>query len=164
MNNGLALNLPLLGDRNIVVADLDGCCVDPAHRIHFYLSGDMEGYHAAAHLDKPIYQGVLLYQMLLVMPGLDFVFVTARQERARSYTLPWLREYISPKIRNDQLLMRPNHLFRKEKSDADLKPELIQASGRQLEKIFLAFDDNQSVVDRWRSLGITCYQPAVANH
>lgn len=142
----------------LIIADIDGCCLDPNERIHHFLNDDIATYHANWHVDTPIAQGVAMYRMLINNPEYQLVFVTGRQEAAREYTLTQLQVHVDSSITSSQLLMRPNHISGKDIHDTDMKPILINEAGYKLEDIFMVFEDRNSVVDMWRQRGITCYQ------
>ena len=146
---------------NVIVADIDGCCIFSEHRIPFLLDGDVDSYHRNHVYDRAIDQGVVVYRKFLNDPAYRMFFVTARSENARAYTLSQLRGFVSPDIRDDQLLMRPKdeHPSAKE-HDAVLKPRLLREKGILPHHIFLVFEDSSSVVKMWRTLGVVCYQTA----
>ena len=143
--------------KRVIIADIDGCCIDPTRRLH-NLPHDLEQYHAEWVLDKPINQGVVVYRKFLSDPDFDFFFVTARDESARDYTIKQLRHWVDPLIRDHQLLMRPLGL--EQYPDHKLKPLLLKAAGFDPEDIFLVFEDRKVIVDMWRSKGVVVYQTA----
>ena len=151
-------------NRNVIVADIDDCCININERLQHYLSGDHDKFHSEHHLDEPIPQGIVVYRKFLNDPDYRFYFVTGRPERAREYTLAQLQKWIDPGIRSDQLLMRPNEIPTKAMHDSELKPMLMGLVGVKPEEIFIVFDDRQAVVNKWRSLGVVVYQTALGNH
>lgn len=146
----------------IIVADIDGCCLDPTKRLHHIKAEDWESYHDAWQLDTVIPQGSLIYRVLNSLPHYRLLFVTAREERAREYTLHQLQKHVSTGIMNSQLLMRPNDDYdtRGGTPDYVLKPQLIRAAGYTYDDIFMVFEDRQTMVDEWRRLGCVVYQTA----
>lgn len=150
--------------KNVIVADIDACCIDITERLPHYLNGDEDTFHDNFHLDSPIPQGTAIYKKFLHDPDYRFVFVTGRPERARDYTLTQLRSFIDPFILSSQLLMRPEDptdlLSDPKLPDSDLKPLLLLNAGIAMADIFIVFDDRQSVVDNFRQLGIVVYQTA----
>lgn len=150
--------------KNIIVCDIDGCCIESSERLPFFLAGDLDSYHENHALDKPLIQGVEIYRMFLANPLFRVLFVTARCEDARDYTLMQLQDFISPAITNDQLLMRPRGVYRDVLPDHAMKPKLLEEKGYKLDEVFMAFDDMRKTVAEWRSLGIVCYQTAVGEN
>ena len=148
--------------KNLIIADIDGVCIDPSARIPFYKAKDWEGYHYNWQSDVVIPQGAVIYRMLNGNPYYKLLFVTAREERAREYTLHQLQKHVSVGITNDQLLMRPNNDYDGQGGTPDyvLKPRLVQDAGYRIEDIFLVFEDRQRMVDEWRRLGCIVYQTA----
>jgi hypothetical protein len=147
-------------DRPVIVADIDGCCVFSEDRLPFLLGGDVDAWNKNHHLDRPIEQGVAIYRKFLEDDDYRFFFVTGRPERAREVTLHQLHKWISPRIQGTQLLMRPDHVTGDDLHDTELKPLLLKQRGISPEDIFVVFEDRNSVVSMWRSLGVVCYQTA----
>lgn len=154
--------------KNIVIMDLDRCVLDPSERISHYLSGDLKTYEAMWETDKPIPQGLYVYSQFVNSPFWRCVFITSRRESQRKTTQIQLeRLFPTPPhlpIYKDSprwtLLMRPDDCSKEMKDDASIKPWLLEQAGFELSDVFIAFDDRQSVVDRWRELGVVCYQTA----
>jgi hypothetical protein len=140
-----------------IIADIDGCCLDPEERIPNAEAKDWEGYHALWRTDTPIMAGCLTYA-LFIESGHNLIFVTAREEKAREYTLFQLRKFISPNVTSDMLLMRPNDSY--SIPDVVLKPQLVQDAGYKIEDILMVFEDRTVMVNEWRRLGVICYQTA----
>ena len=149
-----------MGTRNVIVADIDGCCVFSEHRIPFLLEGDDDSYHQNHIYDKPIEPGVVVYRKFFTDPDYRFYFVTARDERARDYTLRQLKAWVHPDIENKHLLMRPTGGPAEDLHAARLKPALLRAVGVEAQDIFLVFEDQTSTVKAWRKQGVVVYQTA----
>lgn len=144
---------------NIIVADIDGCCLSCDHRLHLYHAKDYDGFHELAHMDTPIEQGCVIYRKLLADRDFTVLFVTARWESQRAATLDSLRKYVSPLIESRQLLMRPDDQPAVHgPSDPLFKPSLLMSYNYRIEDVFLAFDDSTTIVQGWRELGVTAYQ------
>lgn len=144
--------------RKVVVADIDGCCVDCSARLHHILLDNFDAYHAAHPTDRRIPQGCVIYKMFQDNPNFDLVFITSRDESAREYTLDQLHRWVSRDIKDSQLLMRPLKEYSSITPDTIMKPRLLREAGHTLEDVFIVFEDLQSMVDHWRSLGLTVYQ------
>lgn len=147
--------------KNVIVMDIDGCIVEPHPvRITHLEAGNWDKYHEMHVFDsiKPV--GQVVYRKFLEDSAFRCVFVTGREELARKYTEKILIEALGVLALGVPLLMRPNDNRVNENGPHDtvLKPTLLRDHGFLLEDIFLVFEDRQSVVDMWRSLGITVYQ------
>ena len=144
----------------LVIHDIDGCLVDSSHRTAHYFSGDREKYIQATVDDKVIPQGMHIYRSFYDNPAFHQLFVTSRGDSPeyRELTLHQLHEYVGPKIKTEQLLMRPPGLHGLHKmTDEVYKPWIVEQAGFNLADVFMAFDDRQVVVDMWRARGIICY-------
>jgi len=146
--------------KNVIVADIDGCCICSEERLPFFLSNDLKGWNDNHHLDTPIPQGVEIYRKFLSDSDYRFYFVTGRPEMARALTLQQLKKYVSPSIISAQLLMRPDAITGDHMHDDILKPYLLELEGILPKDVFLVFEDRNRVVSMWRSLGVVCYQTA----
>ena len=93
---------------------------------------------------------------LMVLRGLPgSVFCSGRDDGARDATVAWLDEHVG--VRYADLLMRRAGDMR---ADSVVKLELFDENIRNEYNVLGVFDDRQSVVDMWRSLGLTCFQVA----
>ena len=81
------------------------------------------------------------------------ILLTGRRESVRPQTENWLRKHGIEGY--SHLLMRPDGDFR---TDTIVKPKLLERLGIVPD---LVFEDKGSMVDYWRSKGITCFQVAL---
>ena len=138
--------------KNIVVVDIDGTIAEVSkERINFLQSGetDWEKFYKMSFDDKPIYE--IIHLIWTIRISYRIVFCTGRSEIIRDVTQKWLDN-------NDlrgKLLMRPNDC---EIEDAEMKPKLLADNGIKLSDIALVIDDKNSVVNKFRSLGVKCLQ------
>ena len=82
--------------RPLAVFDVDGVLADVRHRLAFLdrRHKDWDGFFAAAPLDPPLIQGVLLAQESA--RDCEVVYVTGRPERCRADTLAWFARHKLP--------------------------------------------------------------------
>lgn len=147
--------------KNLVIADIDGCCIDNTERLAHYNEKAMDTYESLHHLDTPIQQGVEVYKAFLDNPAFRVAFITGRQERQRVVTYLQLSSLFgSHLLTGVPLIMRPNHIFSKDVPCSVLKPQLLLDHGYTFEEVFLAFDDHTDIVNAWRERGIVAYQTA----
>lgn len=136
--------------------DVDGTLADIQHRRHF-LSGDKpdwKSFNSRMGDDSPNWPVVNLYRTLWESQKYELILISGRGEESRKVTETWLTWNSIP---FDRLLMRPLGDFR---SDVKVKQDILgQLLAEGLEISFVV-DDRASVVDMWRSNGITCLQCA----
>lgn len=135
------------------IVDIDGTVANTEHRIHYITNGhkDWAGWHANAHLDKPIEQMVELLEMA-VTAGIQIVLCTGRDEKCREDTVGW---FYDNNIPFDELYMRKAGDRR---DDDTVKYELLQQIRADGYDPILVFDDRDRVVKMWRSQGLRCFQ------
>src|SRR5512139_4259360 len=142
--------------RKIVIADIDGTVA---------LRGDRSPYDwEKVGEDKPNTR-VIEALMSHARSGYEIHFVSGRMRCCMDTTLNWLTEnikYGKTRIPFRALHMRNNGDSRK---DTTVKKEIFEkyyASGFYGPDAEVAFiyDDRDSVVAMWRSLGLTCFQVA----
>jgi hypothetical protein len=153
--------------KNIIVMDIDGCCVDPAQRLPYLKAGDYAKYDSLWYTDEAIPQGIATYKFFLQDPNYRCVFITSRGEYTRKETLWILAKYFGPLIDRAIVLMRNND-FLGNGADSNvpenlIKPYLLKRAGMAVEDVFLAFDDRDACVQGWRDVGVICYQLAPGN-
>lgn len=141
-----------------IICDIDNTILDITQRFHF-LNGtntDWDSFLAedAIMQDKPIWDTINIVGCL----GKFFpiIFITGRNEGIREIT----EKQISQIFREHQLLcgfeiyMRTDRDWRK---DTEIKKELYEKHVKDKYHVVAAFDDKTSIIELWRSLGITAY-------
>lgn len=146
-------------NKKIILVDIDGTLADLTHRLHFITKEkpNWDAFHEECDKDKPIHGVVNIVNNLLLLPQYEIVFCTARPEKVRNKTFFWLKKHIPGIVPNVRLLMRKNGDFR---HDAEVKPELLQEAGIELSQIEFVLEDRNSMVKKWREMGLTCLQVA----
>lgn len=104
--------------------------------------------------DKPNQPVVDLVNMVAEFSHATMIFVTGRKEQFRGITYDWLKERFEFV---DLLYMRKNNDTR---PDSLVKLELYKEFIEPTFDVQVVFDDRDTVVDMWRSLGLTCMQVA----
>ncbi len=139
-----------------VLFDIDGTLADIQHRRHF-VSGDKsdwKSFNSRMGDDTPNWPVVSLYQTLWESQKYNLILISGRREESRKATETWL---IWNSIPFDRLLMRPLGDFR---SDVEVKQDILNQLLDEGLEISFVVDDRDSVVEMWRSNGITCLQCA----
>lgn len=145
---------------NVVIFDIDGCCIESDHRLPHLIAGDRATYDSLHLEDSEITAVARVYRMLLGAPDLLCLFVTSRRECAREYTSNQLRALFGDKFLPENLLMRPiEEEMGTDTPDAILKPRLVAERGYQPSDILFVIEDRNSMVARWRELGVVVMQP-----
>ncbi len=142
-----------------VLFDIDGTIADIQHRRHFLdgNSPDWRSFNSKMGDDVPNLPVVTLYKTLWESQNYQLILVSGRGEESRKVTETWLTWNSVP---FDRLLMRPLNDFR---PDTEIKQEILDQLRGEGHKISFVVDDRNSVVDMWRSNGITCLQCAAGN-
>lgn len=138
----------------IVICDLDGTLALTEHRQH-YVTGekkDWDSFFKACVDDQPNFPIIELVNDLYGL-GYRVEIVSGRSDLVLHETLDWLAKF---KVSFHGLTMREkgNH-----EPDSDFKLKILRDNFDK-DSIFLVLDDRQSVVDMWRSEGLTCLQVA----
>jgi len=149
-----------------VICDVDGTLVDIEDRVKLATALAKDGKRMNWNvfldpeniydLDKPN-EDVIELVKSFIANGHRVIITSARNERHRAVTKKQLEDF---GIKYTKLYLRADDDFR---NDADVKEEIL---GEIREDGFdpqVAIDDRQRVVDRWRELGINCYQVRVTS-
>jgi len=148
-----------------VIFDIDGTLADIEHRRpyapgNYDLHGEDVAYvpswkefFARIPLDTPN-KNVVTLAALLYETGIPIVLATGRSECHRATTQEWM---LAHSISYDLLYMRTSGDGR---PDHVVKRELLARIRADGFEPWLVVDDRQSVVDMWRSEGLTCLQCA----
>lgn len=142
--------------KNTVVVDIDGTIAKVGERLK-YLKGkpDYEKFYASCFDDDPITEMVDLVKHLA--KKYTIVYCTGRREQVRKQTADWFFKHDLP---TGKLLMRPDKDHR---HDVEVKPEQLAKAGIEICQIAFVLEDRNSMVKKWRKLGIKCLQVAYGN-
>jgi len=150
-----------------VIFDIDGTLADVNHRLHYLDDSSLDrnqqwnAFFGDQHLDTPIEPIVWLNQRLMKAScygsaddHFKILVVSARPDDYKNVTRTWLYDNA---VEYHDLYMRKSSDTR---PDAIVKAEILQQILENGYEPFLVIDDRQSVVDMWRSFGITTLQCA----
>lgn len=140
---------------SLAIVDIDGTLSIVGSRIECLKSDppDWDAFYARCNEDVENHAVSLLVGALF-WDSWRIVLLTGRPECVRQKTGHWLT---ANHIEYDQLIMRRDGDFR---HDTIVKPELLQEAGIPLSDISLVLEDRNSMVKKWRELGLTCLQVA----
>ena len=145
--------------KKIVIVDIDGTISKVGERLRHLNQEpkDWDSFYNDCFEDEPIIEMVdLVYGLYL--QRYQLVFCTGRRESCREKTINWFNKYFEPEIAKfSKLLMRQNKDHR---HDSEIKPELLKNAGIELDSIAFVLEDRNSMVQKWRELGLICLQVA----
>lgn len=141
----------------MIIVDIDGTLSKVDDRLWYLKRNppDWDEFYARCGEDKPIDEIVSL--VIHLSKFYKVVFCTGRRESCRTITEKWLNDHGLSEYHS--LLMRENADHR---HDVDVKPELLLKAGITIGANDIAFviEDRNSMVKKWRELGLTCIQVA----
>jgi len=143
--------------KNVVIIDIDGTISKVGDRLKYLQQKpkDWDKFYEACDEDKPIWEIIELIHSLI--GNYEIYYCTGRRESVRNKTFKWLIDWVSVSIVDEELLMRKDGDYR---HDTEAKPELLKEAGIELDKIAFVLEDRNTMVKKWRSLGLTCLQVA----
>ncbi len=145
--------------KNRIIVDVDGTISRVGDRLKFLLQDpvDWDSFYDACFEDEPIEEIVQMVQDLYEA-GNEIIFCTGRRESCREATVEWFKNNFKLSLSsNSMLLMRPNKDHR---HDIEIKPELLKKAEIGLDTIAFVLEDRNSMVAKWRELGLICLQVA----
>lgn len=93
--------------------------------------------------------------------GYEVIFCSGREDKYREPTVAFLNmHFVGDEKRSYTLLMRKSGDQRK---DSIIKEEIYNKHIKDKYNILCVFDDRNQVVDKWREMGLTCFQVAPGN-
>ena len=148
--------------KNTVIFDLDGTIAKTNKRLSLAtVKGklDWDVFLDPNNIDldlpnKPVVEALRLFYY----DGYEIIILSGRTAKTREASIQWLRKHHVP---YDELNMRPVELHYV--ADDVLKWDMLKVHGINKEDILCVFDDRKSVVDMWRTEGLTCFQVAEGN-
>jgi hypothetical protein len=146
--------------KNIVIVDIDGTISKVGDRLKYLQQEpkDWDSFYESCFEDEPIHDMLNLVNTLM-LECYDVYFCTGRRESVRDKTHDWfnIQTSLEFRISPHKLLMRPDNDHR---HDTEVKPELLEKAGIKLEDIVFILEDRNSMVKKWRELGVKCLQVA----
>ncbi len=138
----------------MIIFDLDGTLSIVGDRVKYLRQPkkDWDSFYEACGEDEGNWSVINLYKAI-VNSGYIVKIVTGRRESVRKKTLYWLHKN-GIGTKTEDLHMRKNGDFR---HDTIVKPELIEGF---IGSVQMVFEDRNSMVKKWRELGLTCLQVA----
>lgn len=131
---------------HVIICDIDGTLA---------IKGDRDIYdYSRVEVDKPNLPIVRLVQSF--GECLEIIYMSGRDDSCYLSTRYWIADHLGYAFPEDiQLFMRKTGDKRK---DSIVKRELFDEFIRDKYQVDYVIDDRDSVVEMWRSLGLTCLQ------
>lgn len=144
-------------EMKIVLVDIDGTITKVGDRINHLNENpkDWDSFYNRCGEDLPVIPIVNLVKKL--SESNKIVFCTGRRESCRPDTVEWIKNYLGFNEEDYKLLMRANGDLR---HDTKAKPELLIKEDIKLDDIEFVLEDRNSMVNKWRELGLICLQVA----
>lgn len=147
-------------ERRIVIFDIDGTLADCEERSR--LAAKEKCFDWGVFMDRELilkdkpFEQICLMANLLHFDDFDIYLVSGREETCRDITESWLEKN---RVKYKKLHMRKEKDYR---PDTIVKKEIYDEHFKD-KNVFCVFDDRNSVVNMWRSLGLVCLQVAEGN-
>lgn len=148
--------------KDTVVVDLDGTLADITHRLHYVQNSppDWKAFFRECTKDTPNDWCVKLIQSLL-LSGTNVIVVSARSKEVEAESIAWVRNAVLGKAGTEPLYVGTLDIqLVREAGDSTpdqiLKKKWLDNFGK--DRILMAVDDRQRVVQMWRDNGVTCLQ------
>lgn len=131
--------------QDAIIVDLDGTLCDDAHRQH--LVPDWDDYHSQCKNDW-LHEDIhsLIHAMRI---NHCVILLTGRTEKFKDMTKDWLKRH---GVVWHSLFMRPDN---NREPNAFYKQGVYEEHIEPNYNVTFALDDNKSVIEMWRRLGIT---------
>lgn len=135
-----------------IICDLDGTLYDSSWRQ--WLLAISKDTFMSAHVCDKVKKPTLDILNMYISKGYDIIFITGRTLKHMETTIEQLRK---TGFKNFYLYMKPN---KDERKDAEFKKDVYNKNIKNTFNIELVLEDRTSVVQMWRSIGLTCFQVA----
>lgn len=147
--------------RKVVIVDIDGTISKVGDRLKYLLQKpkDWDSFYEDCFDDKPI-EDIINLVYSLFQADYDIIFCTGRRESVRNKTNDWFKKFLPVDLityHTTKLLMRENNDLR---HDTIVKPQLLKEYNIELSDIAFVLEDRNSMVVKWREMGLICLQVA----
>lgn len=139
----------------IVVCDIDGTIANLDHRLQYGKgeTKDWDKFFSLIMSDTLIWETVVKVREKLSETGARLIFVSARPDKYRTFTMDWLFAKLlgsGLETKFEMLLMRPSN---DKRQDTEVKSDIYEKYLKNLD-IVAVFDDRPSVIRMWREKGL----------
>ena len=137
--------------KGIVLCDIDGTIADLTHRLK-YARGEEKNwdtFFSKLYGDTPRTE-IIDQVNEMHLQGYDIVFVTARPEQYRAFTLDWMKTKAKIPFTPYTMVMRRSH---DKRQDMDVKRGIYDLYFKKY-NVVKVFDDRPSVIRMWKEEGL----------
>ena len=147
-------------EKKYVIVDIDGTISKVGDRLKYLkmTPPDWDSFYNDCFNDEPIEDIIKLVTIL--SEHYNIIYCTGRRDIVRIKTIEWLRLHLWVSRYGNTLLMRANGDTR---HDTEVKPELLKTAGIELDQIAYIIEDRNSMVAKWRDMGLTVLQPTLGD-
>lgn len=142
-------HLGYMKGEKVIICDLDGTLCNIDHRLHFVQKEpkDWKGFfeHMLSDTPRPEIKHEIINAHI---NGIKIVFVSARPENYRAFTMDWLRDHVG--IQEYILIMREVH---DKREDTEVKSDIYDKYLKNMD-ILKIYDDRPSVIRMWKEKGL----------
>lgn len=138
-----------------IIVDIDGTLTKVGNRVKC-LEGDKpdwDTFYSRCREDEPV-DSVISFVIEAHIAGYVIVLCSGRRESCRKDTEAWMERFSVPW---DYMLLRKDGDFR---HDILVKPEMILEQFGSFDGFRYVLEDRNSMVKKWRELGLLCFQVA----
>lgn len=137
-----------------IMVDLDGTLCNLNHRLHFVRGEGKKDWKSffESMVEDTLYEDVMSALVAEHQRGTQIVLCSGRPDNYRGHTEDWLKKNMVPYT---DLVMRPRNNY---KSDDITKAMLYRYEIAPFFEVKYVLDDRDQVVNKWRSMGLTCFQ------
>lgn len=136
------------------IIDIDGTLTKVGGRVECLKSNppDWDSFYSRCGEDEAVQEVVRLVRSL----RRDYLMIlcSGRRESCRATTDEWMARH---GIEFHRMLLREDGDHR---HDTEVKPEMLERYGIPLELVAFVLEDRNSMVKKWRELGLVCLQVA----
>jgi hypothetical protein len=144
--------------KKYIIVDIDGTISKVGDRLKYLKESpkDWDAFYDSCFDDEPINEIIDLVECLECDPKHIIVFCTGRRESCRPATELWIAKHFYKTFKYKGLIMRPNNDIRD-----DTLCKIDQLRQRvDFKDIKFVLEDRNSMVEKWRELGVKCLQVA----
>jgi len=144
-----------LKGQKVVVCDIDGTIADCTHRLQYAQgeSKDWDKFFSLMASDTPRTDVIKQLSDIASQHKARVLFVSARPETYRAFTLHWLKKHLDGSGIDHHSLLLIMRESNDKRQDTFVKGDIYSKYLKDLD-IVAVFDDRPSVIRMWRELGL----------
>ena len=146
-------------NKKIVIVDIDGTISKVGDRLKHLKETpkNWDKFYERCGEDQPEKDIIELIQFLQMK--YKIIFLSGRRESTRKTTADWIGAHVQLDDSATLYLRKNNDL----RHDTEVKPDLLKESGIDICKIAFILEDRDSMVNKWREMGMRVLQVAAGD-